>query len=192
MILRKIKESIKWLYWVYKSNKVLKSAVKAGNGIICDRIKIRIDGHVNIGKKVVFYSKGIDCNTRSQVFVSNGSTLTIGNHSGFTSASINCTCGITIGDYVKIGAGCLIMDSDFHSINWRLRCDSSKDSKYAKSKPIVIDNHVFIGARSIICKGVHIGEHSIIAAGSVVVSDIPSNCIAGGNPCRVIKTISFD
>ena len=84
------------------------------------------------------------------------------------------------------------MDSDFHSIDWRLRCNPSKDYKNAKAKPIVIGNHVFIGARSIICKGVSIGEHSIIAAGSVVVSNIPSNCIAGGNPCKVIKIMNYD
>ena len=47
---------------------------------------------------------------------------------------------------------------------------------------------MFVGARSIILKGVTIGEHSIIAAGSVVTTDIPADCIAGGNPCKVIKT----
>lgn len=67
--------------------------------------------------------------------------------------------------------------------------DSSIDTKSAKRCPVIIEDHVFIGARSIITKGVTIGEKSIIAAGSVVVSDIPSNCIAGGNPCKIIKKL---
>ena len=49
---------------------------------------------------------------------------------------------------------------------------------------------VWIGARCIILKGVTIGERSVIGAGSVVVSDIPADCIAAGNPCKVIRSIS--
>ena len=58
------------------------------------------------------------------------------------------------------------------------------------SAPIVIEDDVWIGARSIILKGVHIGARSIIAAGSVVTKDIPSDVIAGGNPCKVIREIN--
>ena len=49
-----------------------------------------------------------------------------------------------------------------------------------------------IGARSIILKGVTNGEGSVIGAGSVVVKDIPANCIAAGNPCKVIKRMGED
>ena len=56
---------------------------------------------------------------------------------------------------------------------------------------VIIENDVFIGARTIINKGVCIGARTIIAAGSVVVSDIPADVIAGGNPCKVIKKIQF-
>lgn len=59
-----------------------------------------------------------------------------------------------------------------------------------KTAPIVIEDYVFVGAKSIILKGVTIGEKSVIAAGSVVVDDIPANCIAGGNPCKVIKYLN--
>lgn len=58
---------------------------------------------------------------------------------------------------------------------------------HAHSAPIVIGDYVFIGARCIIQKGVTIGEKAIIAAGSVVVKDIPPMCIAAGNPAKVIK-----
>jgi acetyltransferase-like isoleucine patch superfamily enzyme len=57
---------------------------------------------------------------------------------------------------------------------------------------VIIEDDVFIGARSVICKGVTIGARSIIAAGSVVVKDIPADCIAGGNPCKVIKYLNSE
>ena len=69
------------------------------------------------------------------------------------------------------------------------RRNRSTDSINAIKLPIVIEDDVFIGARTIINKGVKIGARSIIASGSVVVCDIPSDCIAGGNPCKVIKLL---
>ena len=55
--------------------------------------------------------------------------------------------------------------------------------------PIVIEDDVMIGTRCIILKGVTIGARSVIAAGSIVTKSIPADCIAGGNPAKVIKTL---
>lgn len=66
-----------------------------------------------------------------------------------------------------------------------------KDSLTAASAPIVIKDDVLIGTRCIILKGVTIGARSIIAAGSIVTKSIPADCIAGGNPCKVIRKIDF-
>ena len=55
--------------------------------------------------------------------------------------------------------------------------------------PIVIEDDVWIGAHSIILKGVTIGARSIIGAGSIVTKDIPCDCIAAGNPCKVKKKL---
>ena len=49
---------------------------------------------------------------------------------------------------------------------------------------------MFVGTNCIICKGVAIGDRSIISAGSVVVKDVPTDCIVGGNPAKVIKYIN--
>ena len=59
----------------------------------------------------------------------------------------------------------------------------------AKTAPIRIGNHVFIGARCIIGKGITIGEKSIVAAGSVVTKNIPPKEMWGGNPAKFIKPI---
>ncbi len=58
--------------------------------------------------------------------------------------------------------------------------------------PVKIGNNVWIGAGAIVLPGVTIGSNSIIGAGSVVTKDIPENCIAVGNPCRVLRSITVE
>ncbi|XDF76575.1 sugar O-acetyltransferase [Aliivibrio fischeri] len=60
----------------------------------------------------------------------------------------------------------------------------------ASANPIKIGDNVWIGANAVILDGVTIGDRSVIGAGSVVTKDIPPDCVAVGNPCRVIKTIT--
>lgn len=57
----------------------------------------------------------------------------------------------------------------------------------AESKPVVIEDDVWVGARAIILPGVTIGAHSIVGAGSVVTKDVPPWTVVGGNPARIIK-----
>lgn len=125
------------------------------------------------------------------------SRIIIGNYVGISSACIWAKDEIKIGNYVNIGGNCIIMDSDAHNLDWRIRdsgqttaSGNSLDNETCKCLPIVIEDHVLVGANSIILKGVTIGKHSVIGAGSVVTKDIPANCIAGGNPCKVIKYIN--
>lgn len=61
---------------------------------------------------------------------------------------------------------------------------------YMYTDPVTIKDNVWIGENATICPGVTIGENSVIGAGSVVTKDIPANCIAVGNPCRVLREIS--
>lgn len=56
--------------------------------------------------------------------------------------------------------------------------------------PVTIGNNVWIGGNTVINPGVRIGENTVIGSGSVVTKDIPSNCIAVGNPCKVLREIS--
>lgn len=56
-----------------------------------------------------------------------------------------------------------------------------------KTKPVCIGNHVWIGQRAMILKGVSIGDGAIIAAGAVVTRDVPAGCLAAGVPAKVIR-----
>lgn len=60
---------------------------------------------------------------------------------------------------------------------------------YTDPESVVIGKGSWIGANSVILPGVRIGENSVVAAGSIVTKDVPSYCIVGGNPARVIKNI---
>lgn len=115
------------------------------------------------------------------------SVILIGNNVGISGATINSSNRITIEDNVAIGSGCIITDTDSHPIRYedRIKDDNSK----TKTAPILIKEGAFIGARCIVMKGVTIGKHSVIGAGSVVTKSIPDNCIACGNPCKIIKTL---
>ena len=62
--------------------------------------------------------------------------------------------------------------------------------EYMYTAPVVIGDYVWIGANVTICPGVTIGSGSVIGAGSVVTKDIPKNCIAVGNPCKVLREIN--
>lgn len=154
------------------------------------KIKITNGGSMKIGDGFICRSnpQGIGNFNCSKIIIRSGN-LIIGNYTGVSNIVIHCHNKIEIGNYVNIGDGVMIFDTNFHSTNWKDRIDRSTDIKRSVSKPIYIKDFAFIGARTIICKGVTIGEHSIIAAGSVVVKDIPADCIAGGNPCKIIKYI---
>lgn len=122
------------------------------------------------------------------------SKINIGNNVGMSSTCVWANTCVTIGNNVKIGGDCLIMDTDAHNLDYHIRrshkTDKDKysiDSKSANTAPIIIEDDVLIGTRCIILKGVTIGARSVIAAGSVVTKSVPADCIAGGNPCKIIR-----
>ncbi len=116
-----------------------------------------------------------------------GTELVIGDDFGMTGGSIICEERITIGDRVTVGANTVIADTDFHPLVPQHRYEAPLDGA---TRPIVIEDDVFIGMQCLILKGVTIGRGSVIGAGSVVTRDIPPNSIAAGNPARVLKLVS--
>lgn len=116
-------------------------------------------------------------------------TIRIGDNVGMSQTAI-CAVGadITIGNHTLLGGGVKIYSSDFHSLNYMDRRDHKEaDCQNRNSAPVVIGDDCFIGAGTIILKGVAIGCRTIVGAGSVVTKSLPEDCIAGGNPCKIIK-----
>lgn len=92
---------------------------------------------------------------------------------------------IRIGRNVLVGTNVEIYDSDFHG----LHRDRRKVSDPSMARPVIISDDVFLGSNVKVLKGVTIGAGSVVANGSVVVSDIPANVIAAGIPARVLRSI---
>lgn len=97
---------------------------------------------------------------------------------------INDGAKVTFGDHVFIAPNCCFTTAE-HAIDPEMR-----QSGIEIAKPITIGNNVWIGAGSTVLAGVEIGDNSVIGAGSVVTRSIPSNVVAVGVPCRVVREIS--
>ena len=149
------------------------------------------NGRLTIGDNFTLTSG--DCinplcrNLRACIFITNGGSVVIGNNVGMSSPCIWVHESLSIGDNVKIGGNCTIMDNDVHQIDYR---DRRNNNGVVKTSPVVIENDAWLGANVIVLKGVTIGARSIIGAGSVVTKSIPPDCIAAGNPARVIQYLT--
>lgn len=91
---------------------------------------------------------------------------------------------VCFGDNVFIAPNCSLYTAG-HPLNV---VERNRGLEYAR--PIIIGNNVWLGGGVTVLPGVTIGDNTTIGAGSVVTKDIPSNVLAVGNPCRVIKTLS--
>lgn len=146
-------------------------------------LKIGSDFVMNSGK----YHNQIGRNQPCYLITHGKGIITIGNNVGMSSSAIVCFEKITIGDNVKIGGSTVIYDSDFHSLDYSERIQIPEIKSNVRTNPVFIDDNVFIGAHSIILKGVRIGKNSIIGSGSVVSCSIPDNEIWAGNPAKYIR-----
>jgi acetyltransferase-like isoleucine patch superfamily enzyme len=155
-------------------------------------INVNLKGRFEIGKRFQFHSgQRFNIIGRQQpcfFIVGKNASLTIGDSVGISCTAIICHDRISIGNSVLIGGGVVIYDTDFHSL---IRSERMMNDikEMVKTSPVTIADGVFIGAHSIILKGVSIGENSIIGAGSVVTRSVPSNQIWGGNPAKFIRSI---
>lgn len=159
---------------------------------------------------VPYSERGQRYNMLKELFAAVGNNVSVGD--GFTcgfgcniyigsnvSINLNCTLidsnTITIGNNVLIAPGVQINTSG-HPVELQERLNQNWEpgsSAYfwnTFARPIKIGNNCWIGAGVIILPGVTIGDGSVIGAGSIVNKDIPANCLAVGNPCKVIRKIN--
>lgn len=153
-------------------------------------IKTHKTGTIIIGKKAQLISRSSDnpagISRPCQFEAANEATIQIGDRCGFSGTVINARSTIRIGDDVLCGADVRIFDNDFHPVDPETR---RSNRNQATTAPVVIGSNVFIGASSIILKGLSIGDNSVIAAGAIVTKSFPENSLIAGNPACLIKKI---
>lgn len=136
--------------------------------------------------------KGVGLWITAPFFVDYGSHIYFGNN-----CEVNMNCTFLDDNVIRIGNNALIAPNvqiytAFHPTNAVDRFGEPKEDgsfEFCKTQtaPVTIGDNVWIGGGAIILPGVTIGDNVVIGAGSVVTKDIPSNTIAYGNPCRVIR-----
>jgi len=179
------------------SLKKLRSAVDNGRAVLRARYHlhsaelgkgVRLWGHpavynsgtLRIGDKVRMVSEP----ARLELGVGTGGLLEIGERT-----YINYGCSIAAMQLIRIGANCrigshvIIMDNDFHEL------DPARRDETPPSLPVILEENVWIGVRATILRGVTVGAGSVVAAGSVVVRDVPARVLVGGVPAKVLREL---
>ena len=141
---------------------------------------IKIEGNNNkifIGSNCCLKNLTIDMKNENSV-------IKIGDKTSIEEARITSfePYKIEIGKDCMFSADIVIMNTDVHKIY-----DTTTKLKTNEGKEISIGNHVWLGIRTIVLKGVNIGDNSIVAAGSIVTKDVKANTVVSGNPARQLK-----
>lgn len=113
-----------------------------------------------------------------------GAVIRIGAGTRMAGTCVHAYRSVTIGERCLISANCQIFDGNAHELSFPDA--SGRIHSVGLSRPIVIEDDVWIGANCIVLPGVTIGRGAVIAAGSVVTKNVPSMAVARGNPARVI------
>ncbi len=124
--------------------------------------------------------------------------IEIGNYCYFTDTVLLCEAGLRIGNYVIMGWGVTIADTDFHPIAPAERiADALACSPLGKGQkrppiprqPVTIEDDVWIGPNATILKGVRVCAGAFIEAGAMVTRDVPPRARALGNPAQIIGEV---
>jgi acetyltransferase-like isoleucine patch superfamily enzyme len=143
-------------------------------------------GILNIGDDVTIDGK---CSFGFAARYSDRPTLTIGDHT-IIGYGTSFTVGdrITVGRHCQISIGVTILDAPGHPLDPVTRREG-KPALREDVRPVTIEDDVWIGQKVIILPGVTIGQGSVVAAGSVVMTSVPPNVLVAGNPARQVRSI---
>ena len=140
--------------------------------------------YISLGKNSVLHFTGrASIHADSRIVLSENARVTIGDHCVFRDRLwLRAQQEITIGDGTIVGNNTMITDSDLHLIEIEDKCLPDR-------KPVRLEEHVWIGSRCIILKGVNIGKETVIGAGSLVTRNIPDHVLAYGRPASIQRKI---
>jgi maltose O-acetyltransferase len=186
---------MKYLRKVFWRLKAKLGSYRAGGQIVFGKTKIKVPlacagnkGTIIIGDKSSFGDKYAPMSGDGRILLQareRATDITIGLNTSFSNnVSMIARESISIGNDFLCGDGVRIMDSDFHEVAPEQRLIGK-----GKTSSIVIGNNVWLGSGVMILKGVIIGDHSIVASGSVVTKNVPGRVIVGGIPSQVIRQI---
>lgn len=154
---------------------------------------------ITLGKMVILNSDADHSNTaltfNCTLVCGIEGKIEIGDNTCLNGVSITAYKKVTIGKNCQIASCTFIADTDFHPVDANIREREAIGyridyNKVAKGEVNIADN-VWIGWGCIILKGVTIGNNSIVAAGSVVIDDVPPNVLVAGNPASIKKEMKF-
>jgi acetyltransferase-like isoleucine patch superfamily enzyme len=97
-------------------------------------------------------------------------------------ARVSSASSVVVGKNCMLASNCYVTDADWHDLY-------DRNVAPGGTSGVVLDDNVWLGDSVIVCKGVRIGENSIVGAGAVVVADVAPNVIVAGNPAGVVKTL---
>jgi acetyltransferase-like isoleucine patch superfamily enzyme len=139
---------------------------------------IRKNGTISVGESTVFWP-GVKLSCFGK-YKGNRARIKIGRRCSIGDRSeIHAGSRVEIGNDVIIAWDCVIMDRDYHST----------EKRHEITEAVIIKEKVWIGCKSIILKGVKIGEGAIVGAGSVITKDVDKYTLVAGNPARFIKPV---
>lgn len=159
----------------------LRAADSVGSRVrLAGRPRVVNEGHMVIGQRVQIFSTI----ATTELVTGPEGTLEIGER---TFVNSGCSFGaqllVRIGPNCQIGPHTMILDNDYHRVEPEHRLERPE------SRPVILEENVWIGARAIILPGVTIGTGSCIGAGSVVTRDVPPRTFAAGVPARPVSAL---
>ncbi len=187
--------------------------LKPGTALPGDWFPGKIPSNIEVGENTVLDSSmcfkqyssvlsvGFRCGSnvtfwRTSLAAGENALIEIGDYTYISNASLVCSERITIGSRVLIAGGVTIADSDFHPIAPAARLADTialspvgnrQRRPLVSTKPVIIEDDVWIGYNATILKGARVGAGSIVAPGSVVIEDVPPMSEVAGNPARIVK-----
>ncbi len=171
------------------NNRRLVDSLGQNSDIVGSVVKRHSKSNITIGQDCLIEGRLVTEISQSRILISDN--VFIGGDT-----VIGCAKEIAIESDVLISYGCMITDSDNHSIRYSFRRNDLSDWKRGThdwgavhSESVLISKGAWIGARAMVLKGVTIGEGAVVGAGSVVTKDVPAWTIVAGNPAQIIRTI---
>lgn len=174
-------------YFLFNIQDISYSEFPTVTGIIMAKNR----GYIRMGRGCTINSlrkqNPVGNSSRTAIFCSPQGRIEIGDNVSMSCVMIFSQERITIENNVMLGGGVQIWDTDFHPLDFHERM--AHDISKIMTRRVLLKNGCFIGANTIIMKGVTIGKRSIIAAGSIVTGIVPDKQIWGGNPAKFIRNI---